>query len=204
KTNVFLILAFLVVRCSRPSTVIPPPQNTFESVFSQSFLLGLKWYLTAGNHNHIAVYYDLHITVPHTNMSILMIDTPLGPEDSKAAENQWCFDDDDFTSEFVIINLWLSFTACLLSHLSPLNLNWQFISEDDGSSYVVSGSGMVGDLSARHRNSVPPSWQLYSSPVNHTGGGLACFQVTECQMIVSFKQTDGKCVYQVELPKCTI
>lgn len=66
---------------------------------------------------------------------------------------------------------------------------------------MVSGCGVVSSLSTNHRDSVPESWQLYSSPVNHTIGGVAYFQVTEGHMMLSFMQTDGKCVYQVELAK---
>lgn len=77
----------------------------------------------------------------------------------------------------------------------------QFIREDDGSPYVVSGSGTISDPDTTHEDSVPRSWQLYSSPVNHTVGGVAYFQVTKQQMTITFLQTNGKCAYQVEVPR---
>lgn len=65
---------------------------------------------------------------------------------------------------------------------------------------MVSGSGVVSDPSSSHRGSVPEAWQLFSSPVNRTVGGVAYVQVTQRHMTVSFLQTDGRCVYEAALP----
>lgn len=151
-------------------------------------------------------------------------DQPVVPDDPAAAERQWDWIRTRLSrsrADYLLVAghypVWSvghhGPTSCLVKRLRPLlkefrvsvylsghDHDMQFIREDDGSSYVVSGSGMVSDPSSSHRGALPSPWQLYSSPVNHTLGGVAVVTATERHMAVTFLQTDGKCVYEATLP----
>ncbi|XP_051538348.1 tartrate-resistant acid phosphatase type 5-like isoform X2 [Myxocyprinus asiaticus] len=172
-------------------------KSTYESVFSHPALITVPWYLVAGNHDHRG---NVSAQIAYSNQS-----------------ERW--------SEFVNVAghypVWSighhGPTKCLVKKLRPLLKKYnvslylsghdhslQFIREDDGSSYVVSGTGVVEETFTDHKNSFPSSWQLFSNAVNKTTGAFVYFEVNTSKMLISYIQPDGKCVYWTSVPKRTV
>uniref|UniRef100_A0A8C2K9R9 Tartrate-resistant acid phosphatase type 5 n=1 Tax=Cyprinus carpio TaxID=7962 RepID=A0A8C2K9R9_CYPCA len=207
----------------------PRFKSTFESVFSHPALMAVPWYLVAGNHDHrgnisaqIAysnrserwiypdLYYELNFKVPHSNTSItvLMIDTvvlcgntydrlePEGPEDYAAAKQHLKWIEQKLQN-----TVWTLILTAPIHCRGSIGEQSDFIRENDGSSYVVSGTGVNAEIHTDHKNTFPPSWQLFSNAVNQTTGAFVYFEVNTSEMLINYIQEDGKCVYQTSVPK---
>ncbi|MGH0192792.1 UNVERIFIED_CONTAM: hypothetical protein FKN15_025884 [Acipenser sinensis] len=77
----------------------------------------------------------------------------------------------------------------------------QFIQEDEGLAYVVSGSGNFVDRSTEHQNSFPEAWLRFYNADISTLGGFAYLELTQEKMFTTYFQPHGECVYKTVLPK---
>uniref|UniRef100_A0A4W3H4Z4 Tartrate-resistant acid phosphatase type 5 n=1 Tax=Callorhinchus milii TaxID=7868 RepID=A0A4W3H4Z4_CALMI len=105
-------------------------------------------------------------------------------------------------------------THCLVEHLRPLLKKYnvtvyisghdhslQFIREDEGIAYVISGTGTFIDKSTEHQEKVPKDWLHFSNSNCSTLGGFVSIKITADNMLISYNQPHGMMVFQTELPK---
>ncbi|XP_072129585.1 tartrate-resistant acid phosphatase type 5b [Mobula birostris] len=105
-------------------------------------------------------------------------------------------------------------TPCLMDQLRPLLKTYnvtayisghdhslQFIREDDGPAYVVSGSGSIVDKSTAHKKDIPDSWlQFYNAEISALGG-FTLIQIIPEQLLISYRQPYDTVVFQTVLPR---
>ncbi|XP_055497435.1 tartrate-resistant acid phosphatase type 5b [Leucoraja erinacea] len=105
-------------------------------------------------------------------------------------------------------------TPCLVKHLKPLlekynvtayisghDHSLQFIREDDGTGYIVTGSGTFIDKSTVHIKKIPTSWlQFYNAKISALGG-FTLIEMSPVHLVVSYRQPYGMVVFQTILPR---
>ncbi|KAM3924240.1 tartrate-resistant acid phosphatase type 5 isoform 1-T2 [Leptodactylus fuscus] len=103
-------------------------------------------------------------------------------------------------------------TACLLDLVEPLlrryqvtaylsghDHNLQYLQDDSGIGYILSGAGNYMDPSRKHEAKVPDGYLRFFYGHYDDLGGFAYVQVTPTEMNITYIQSSGKCLYQTTL-----
>uniref|UniRef100_UPI00398F811D tartrate-resistant acid phosphatase type 5-like isoform X2 n=1 Tax=Pristiophorus japonicus TaxID=55135 RepID=UPI00398F811D len=105
-------------------------------------------------------------------------------------------------------------TRCLVQKLYPLltqyrvsayfcghDHNLQFIQDNDGIGYVLSGAGNFMEYSTRHKHHVPKGWLKFFYADIISLGGFAYVEITPEQMIITYIEALGKSLYQTTISR---
>lgn len=103
-------------------------------------------------------------------------------------------------------------TTCLLDYVEPLlkkynvtaylsghDHNMQYLQDDRGIGYVLSGAGNFMEDSRKHEDKVPPGYLRFFQGDLETMGSFAYMQVTPKEMIITYIQSGGKSLFQTTL-----
>ncbi|XP_072104364.1 tartrate-resistant acid phosphatase type 5a isoform X1 [Mobula birostris] len=105
-------------------------------------------------------------------------------------------------------------TQCLVKKLYPLltkyrvsayfcghDHNLQFIQDDNGIGYVLSGAGNFMEDSTKHEHCIPKHWlKFYYADISSLGG-FAYVEVMPEQMAVTYIEARGKSLYRTAIPR---
>ncbi|XP_075433627.1 tartrate-resistant acid phosphatase type 5 [Ascaphus truei] len=103
-------------------------------------------------------------------------------------------------------------THCLVKHVEPLlrkhrataylcghDHNLQYLQDDAGVGYVLSGAGNFVEHSLKHQDKVPKDYLRFYHADTTSMGGYAYVEITPKEMTVTYIQTGGKCLFQTSL-----
>uniref|UniRef100_A0A8D2DUP8 Tartrate-resistant acid phosphatase type 5 n=1 Tax=Sciurus vulgaris TaxID=55149 RepID=A0A8D2DUP8_SCIVU len=105
-------------------------------------------------------------------------------------------------------------TRCLVKHLQPLLVkygvtaylcghdhNLQYLQDENGVGYVLSGAGNFMDPSVRHQRKVPNGYLRFHYGAEDSLGGFAYVEISPKEMTVTYIEASGKSLFKTSLPK---
>ncbi|XP_023572965.1 tartrate-resistant acid phosphatase type 5 isoform X2 [Octodon degus] len=105
-------------------------------------------------------------------------------------------------------------TRCLVKHLRPLLVtygvtaylcghdhNLQYLQDEKGVGYVLSGAGNFMDPSVRHQRKVPNGYLRFHYGSEDSLGGFAYVEIGAKEMTVTYIEASGKSLFKTSLPR---
>lgn len=150
---------------------------------------------------------------------------PRGPRSPEAARAQWAWlraqlaaARDDFVLVAGHYPVWSVAehgpTRCLQRRLLPLlaqhrvtaylcghDHNLQFLQDEQGLGFVLSGAGNFMDPSKKHARKVPKGYLRFHYGEETSLGGFVHVEITPKEMAVTYLEASGKSLYKTKLPR---
>uniref|UniRef100_A0A8Q3WKT0 Tartrate-resistant acid phosphatase type 5 n=1 Tax=Homo sapiens TaxID=9606 RepID=A0A8Q3WKT0_HUMAN len=105
-------------------------------------------------------------------------------------------------------------THCLVKQLRPLlatygvtaylcghDHNLQYLQDENGVGYVLSGAGNFMDPSKRHQRKVPNGYLRFHYGTEDSLGGFAYVEISSKEMTVTYIEASGKSLFKTRLPR---
>ncbi|XP_069460307.1 tartrate-resistant acid phosphatase type 5 [Ambystoma mexicanum] len=105
-------------------------------------------------------------------------------------------------------------THCLVKHLRPMlkkynataylcghDHNLQYLQDDSGIGYVVSGAGNFMEHSLKHKDKVPEGFLRFYYAQGTSMGGFAYVEINPDEMAITYIQAGGKSLFHTTLPR---